>query len=63
MGAVDRRYDLVIVGTGSWVATASGRAACRARRYPTLSLGIGQLAGEASYERAARLSFLVRSKA
>ena len=31
--------------------------------YPTLSMGIGQLAGEASYERAGRLSFLVRSKA
>ncbi len=31
--------------------------------YPTLSIGIGQLAGEASYERAGRLSFLVRSKA
>ena len=31
--------------------------------YPTLSMGIGQLAGEASYERAGRLGFLVRSKA
>ncbi len=31
--------------------------------YPTLSIGIGQLAGEASYERAGRLGFLVRSKA
>ena len=31
--------------------------------YPTLSIGIGQLAGDASYERAGRLSFLVRSKA
>ena len=31
--------------------------------YPTLSMGIGQLAGEASYARAGRLSFLVRSKA
>ena len=31
--------------------------------YPTLSLGIGQLGGEAAYERAGRLSFLVRSKA
>ncbi len=30
--------------------------------YPTLSLGNGQLAGEAAYERAARLGFLVRSK-
>jgi len=30
--------------------------------YPTLSIGIGQLAGEASYERAGRLGFLVRSK-
>ena len=30
--------------------------------YPTLSLGIGQLGGEAAYERAGRLSFLVRSK-
>ena len=31
--------------------------------YPTLALGIGQLAGEAAYERAGRLGFLVRSKA
>jgi len=31
--------------------------------YPTLSVGIGQLAGEASYERAGKLGFLVRSKA
>jgi len=31
--------------------------------YPTLSVGIGQLAGEAAYERAAKLGFLVRSKA
>jgi pyruvate/2-oxoglutarate dehydrogenase complex dihydrolipoamide dehydrogenase (E3) component len=31
--------------------------------YPTLSMGIGQLAGEASYARAGRLGFLVRSKA
>ncbi len=31
--------------------------------YPTLSMGIGQLAGEASYERAGKLGFLVRSKA
>lgn len=31
--------------------------------YPTLSVGIGQLAGEASYERAGRLGFLVRSRA
>ncbi len=30
--------------------------------YPTLSIGIGRLAGEASYERAGRLGFLVRSK-
>jgi len=31
--------------------------------YPTLSMGIGRLAGEASYARAGRLGFLVRSKA
>ena len=31
--------------------------------YPTLSVGIGQLAGEAAYERAGKLGFLVRSKA
>jgi len=31
--------------------------------YPTLSIGIGQLAGEASYERAGKFGFLVRSKA
>jgi pyruvate/2-oxoglutarate dehydrogenase complex dihydrolipoamide dehydrogenase (E3) component len=31
--------------------------------YPTLSTGIGLLAGEAGYERAAKLGFLVRSKA
>lgn len=31
--------------------------------YPTLALGIGQLAAEAAYERAGRLGFLVRSKA
>ena len=31
--------------------------------YPTLSLGIGQLAGDAAYERAGRLGFLVRSRA
>ena len=31
--------------------------------YPTLSIGIGQLAGDASYERAGRLGFLIRSKA
>jgi pyruvate/2-oxoglutarate dehydrogenase complex dihydrolipoamide dehydrogenase (E3) component len=30
--------------------------------YPTLAIGIGQLAGEAAYERAGRLGFLVRSK-
>lgn len=31
--------------------------------YPTLSLGIGQLSGEAGYARAERFGFLVRSKA
>ena len=31
--------------------------------YPTLSVAIGQLAGEAAYERAGKLGFLVRSKA
>ena len=31
--------------------------------YPTLSVGIGQLAGEAAYERAGKLGFLVRSRA
>ncbi len=31
--------------------------------YPTLAMGIGRLAGEASYARAGRLNFLVRSKA
>lgn len=31
--------------------------------YPTLALGVGQLAGEAAYERAGRLGFLVRSRA
>jgi pyruvate/2-oxoglutarate dehydrogenase complex dihydrolipoamide dehydrogenase (E3) component len=31
--------------------------------YPTLSIGVGQLAGEASYERAEKLGFLVRSRA
>ncbi len=31
--------------------------------YPTLAMGIGRLAGEASYARAGRLGFLVRSKA
>jgi len=31
--------------------------------YPTLSMGIGQLAGDASYERAGKLGFLVRSRA
>jgi len=31
--------------------------------YPTISMGIGLLAGEAGYERAQRLGFLVRSRA
>ena len=31
--------------------------------YPTLALGIGQLAGDAAIERAAKLGFLVRSRA